>query len=178
MSDVSTSRSSLLRRGLFAGGFALLGAVGTLGLQAAAFPGPSGGRAPGGHPGMLIHALLDGVVLSDEQQDSLRDLRDDMRDERSTWRSQREADLDRIGALVTADDLDRDAVHAEIDRRAADRIEMVHEVADRLMDFQATLTAEQRGQVGDNMEDFKQHVADRHAGLDDEPGPRRGRRGR
>ena len=133
----------MLRSIFFAVGFAAVGAVSVVGVQAAAHGGGGHGR---GH-GERLERLAAELDLDDAQKAQLDEVR-------ALVEAHHEEGPARLLALIQGDTIDREAVHAEIDDKAA----LAHDVADGLLDLHADLRPEQRALLQEKLD----HVRERH----------------
>jgi Spy/CpxP family protein refolding chaperone len=132
------------RSALFAIAFTILGA--TLGATASAV---AGGHAKRGKAGPMKFAqAMAGLDLSEEQQQMLSDLRDEVRTE---VKAQHEGKGDEMKlfaqAIANGEDIDRAAMHSRIDAAAAEKVAMAHKVVDGLVDVYETLDESQRSEL-------------------------------
>ncbi len=139
-------------------GLISLGALGSLGLQAAA--GPHGGPPGEGHPSAGMHGDAGGkglmalgramskLDLSAEQQQALSDAREDiearMSEQREAMGDERE---DKIQAIIDGT-LQRKEVKAQVKERMEAAQETMLFVVDRVFDVYETLDAGQRTELG------------------------------
>ncbi|MCB9780396.1 MAG: Spy/CpxP family protein refolding chaperone [Alphaproteobacteria bacterium] len=161
-----------IRRTLIAIGFMSLGAVGAVGLQAAAgapsdAPADNGGRGfergPGqrgdhmhGHRGQggdhglraFGHAMSQ-LDLTEAQQDALAQVREDVRARMLEGRMGNETDREAILTAMADGSLDRDSLHETVDQKAAEMIEIGHYTVDKLMDVYETLDDDQRTELAE-----------------------------
>lgn len=161
---------STLRTIAFAVGFMSLGAVSAVGAQAAASPGFGHGR----HLARLIQQL----DLTDDQQAQAEEIRDAMRSHHEAARAERDERRDDMLAMLGSADVDRDAVHAEIDAKSAEKTAFIHEMADMFLDLHASLDDEQRATLVEQAEEAAERM-EQHRGERGERGERgpRGPRG-
>lgn len=131
---------SILRKTIFATGFICVGAISTMGAQAMA-----GARASMG--GANLARLLQNLDLTDEQQAQAEEIRQTMRTHKQAQRSERTERRDDLLDMLGDAQIDRDAVHAQIDAQAAEKLSFAHEMADMVIDLHATLDEGQREQL-------------------------------
>jgi len=147
-----------LRNTLFAVGFMSLGAAGTLSMGALAGHGPGygGGHGYGGGPGTMVERLADDLDLTDAQRAALDAIRDDARDEWSDRHEERQGMMRQMAQHLAEDEIDAKAVHAEIDKKVAERAAELHDIADRLIEFHATLTPAQKATLADRVQQIQE----------------------
>lgn len=143
---------STIRTLVFGLGMASLGMVGGAGLTAIASPGGPGGhgaRAAMHMPGMkLVHGIARLDDLSAEQEQMLEDLRADMKAEMQAGKADRHADRAAMRDLLLGEgEVDRKALHANLDEKAAEKLELAHTFLDRALDIRDTLTADQLAEL-------------------------------
>ncbi|MEL6343224.1 MAG: periplasmic heavy metal sensor [Myxococcota bacterium] len=148
---------SFFKNALIAAGFMTLGAVSTVGLQAAA-RGPHGF----GHPGRAqLQRLIADLDLSEDQQAQVDELKQMMRDHHLSKHDDRMARHDDMVSMLQQENLDRDAVHAEIDARAADKLDFAHMMADEMMDLHSTMTPAQKATLAEKADTFHERMQER-----------------
>lgn len=135
---------STLRTTLFAVGFMTIGAVGTIGAQAAASPGLGHGR----HLARLIQQL----DLTEDQQAQAAEIREAMQGHHEEMRAERESRRDEMLGLLGSASVDREQVHAEIDAKLAEQSTFMHDMADRFLDLHASLDDAQRATLVEQAE--------------------------
>ena len=150
---------SMIRNTLFAVGFMTVGAIGTVGAQAAARPGSFG---HGAHLARLVQQL----DLTDDQQVQADEIRDAMRSHHEEMRADRGEHKAELLAQLGNASVDREAVHTEIDSKLAEQASFMHEMADMFLDLHASLDDDQRSTLVSSAE----QAMDRHE-------ERRGERG-
>jgi Spy/CpxP family protein refolding chaperone len=146
---------STIRTLVFGLGMASLGMVGGAGLTAIASPGGPGG--PGAHgpraglhmPGMkLVHGIARLDDLTEAQEDMLEDLRADMKAEMKAMHGERKGEGKAMrDAVLSEGTVDREALHAELDEKAAEKLELAHTFLDRVLDIRDTLSPEQLAEL-------------------------------
>lgn len=158
---------SAIRNVLFALGFATLGAIATVGTQAAA----SGHRGGPFGPGMA--RLADSLDLTDDQQAMVDEMREEARTQMQAHREDRESGKEEIKALLSQETMDAEVVHTMIDDRINEMSGFAHDMADKFIALHATLDEDQRTQLIETMDE----VAERHSERRGRHGGERGERG-
>lgn len=152
-------------------GFSALGATATLTAGALADSQDHGGYGHHGYghhgyvdddgetwgPGAGMAALADDLNLDDAQRDKLTALRDAMRELRRDMWEHRGQRMHELMELAADEDVDRDAIHARIEERAAEMTRSMHQMADLALDFRDSLSPEQRAA-------FREHIEERWSG--------------
>lgn len=158
----STLLPTTLRRALFALGFASLGALGTIGLTAAAGHGPGGpGMSRGGHGARVMMMAISQLDLSAEQQAELEAARTDIVEHMQASRSELRSERGELLQALRDGTLSREDLHARIDERAAQATESMHYGIDRLMDVYETLDAEQQAELVELLEQVQERRSER-----------------
>jgi len=159
-----------LRTAIFAFGFTALGA--TMGITAGAIAGPQRG---GGAPGIMKFAhALGALELTEAQKGMLEALREEMRGEMKTARDGHSDEGKMVAeAIANGEAVDREILHARIDEASAARTAMAHKVLDGVLDVYDTLDADQKKELGDMVNERKEHAEQRKENFGDHP---RGRR--
>jgi Spy/CpxP family protein refolding chaperone len=142
---------STIRTLVFGLGMASLGMVGGAGLTAFANPGGPGAHGP--RPGMempgmrLVHGMSK-LDLTESQQDMIDDLREDMRGEMKAMHAERKGERQSMkDAVLSEGEVDRAALHADLDEGAAEKLALAHTFLDRVLDIRDTLSPEQLAEL-------------------------------
>lgn len=127
----------------------LAGALSSLGLQAAAGPGPGGMHGgPGGHGLLALGRAMDRLELNETQRQALQEARADIEERLDERRAAFDEDpQEKIQAVVDGT-LQRKQVKAEIKERMQEAQDSMLFVVDRLFDVYETLDADQRAELG------------------------------
>lgn len=150
---MSTSRTTLT-----AIGFLVLGALGSASLSAVAEEGH--GRHRGGHG---MQALLDGVILTEAQQQDLEEMKAQMKAEREEHRAERTEKSELVRELLEADSIDRQDLYDRIDDKLAAKRELMRLRADFMADFIESLDEDQRAAVLENLAEVEAAMEERRS---------------
>jgi len=166
---------SRLTRTLSAAALIALGALGGAATSALA-GGPGGHGGPGG-PGLHHFArTMASLDLTEAQMQAMVDLRDDIRADMMAAHREQKGEADAVLAQLESGRVDRAALHARVDEAAKSRMEMTHEVLDRVLDVYDTLTPAQKSELVSTLKEQKEKAeAWRELGDDGDAAPR-GRR--
>jgi Spy/CpxP family protein refolding chaperone len=147
----ASRKNPSLRTLVFGLGMATLGMVGGAAVTAIASPGGPGGHGPRAAmhmPGMKLAHGMAKLDLSDAQEQMLEDLRTDMRAEmRAMHEDKQGGKKAMVEAVLTEGEVDRDALHSDLDEAAAEKLAMAHTFLDRVLDVRDTLTPDQLGEL-------------------------------
>jgi Spy/CpxP family protein refolding chaperone len=137
--------------------------------------GPHGNGGLG--PSARFLQMVAGLDLNADQQAKVSAIRAAAREEMRAGIEAHVADGDALVGAVRAGQLTREAVHAKVAERAAEREQRAHAIADDLFDLYETLSPAQRAALADEMEERLAHAEERlDAGAPGAGGPRKGGR--
>jgi len=163
-----------LRVLVFGLGMSTLGMVGGAAVTAIAGPGGGGGHGPraGMHmPGMKLAHGMAKLDLSDAQEQMLEDLRADTKAEFRAMHEEKKGGKEAMADAVLAEGkVDREALHADLDEAAAEKLAMAHTFLDRVLDVRDTLTPDQLGELREMAAEHqarRDEMKERHQGGDD-----------
>ncbi|MFT6817138.1 MAG: Spy/CpxP family protein refolding chaperone [Myxococcota bacterium] len=139
--------------------------LGSLALGSVALAGPSGGESGNFMRGMRS------LDLTEDQKTELRELREGAREDRTDSKAELQSIRDAFMAELAEDSPNVATLHELTDRRAELRTAGAHDKVDRLVQVHAVLTAEQRAELLENMEERRTELGERG----EERGGRRGR---
>jgi len=123
-------------------------------LAVTAFGGIALAKGHGGPPGFFLERMIDALDLDDKQEDMVLEIKNDLWKQRRAMRKEHKAALkDAMGELTKAKP-DRAKLHSLADKHIEAMKVTVHQVIDRLLEVQATLTPEQREKLGKRLERF------------------------
>jgi len=114
-------------------------------------------------PGAGLARAMSQLDLTADQQAALESIRDDLKGEMRGHRDERQADKDGWLEALRSGEIDRAAVHADIDTRAAERLALSHQVLDRVLDVYDSLTPEQKLELVEVIEDHEAEMSERGA---------------
>ena len=151
---------------------ALFTALAGLALGGVAIAGPGMG-------GPMMGALQE-LDLTEDQQDTLQQLREEARESHQEVREQMKANREAIQEQLRSDAPDAALLHDLVDEASALRTEMAHARIDRMLEVHATLDAEQREELFELLDEGRQRHHRRRVrrhrsgpgGPDGERGPR------
>ena len=160
--------ASRTRSALLALGFTTFGA--TIGITAGAIAGPPGDRGPSGP--MKFAYAMSGLDLSAEQQQMLSDLREEAQADMKQLKTSQKGEMKSFAeAIASGGDVDREALHSQIDAAAAEKTAIAHKVIDGLIDVYDSLDAEQRAELA-GMIQTRRTQQERRDALSGPRGPR------
>lgn len=138
-------KSTKLRTLVFGLGMATLGMVGGATLTAIAGPGARGGMHM---PGMQLAHGMARLDLSDAQEQMLDDLRTDtMAEMRAMHQDKKRGKRAMVETVLTDGEVDRTALHTDLDEVAAEKLALAHTFLDRVLDVRDTLTPDQLAEL-------------------------------
>ena len=141
---------SKLRTLVFGAGIATIGMVGGAGLTAIAAPGGEGPRERVSLPGLKLTHAMAKLDLTAEQQEMITDLRADIKADITSMHEDKRGGKPAMGAQFLAEgEVDRAAMHADLDADAAEKLALAHTVLDRVLDIRDTLTSDQLAELRD-----------------------------
>ena len=144
----------IIRKTVFATLFAALGGISVLGSQAIARDGAGAGSQ--GSMGRFADVVAE-LNLTDDQKADLVDLKTSIRDRFSDARTERSGTMRALVDAITADHIDRTALHTVVDTQAAARIQATHATVDDVLDFYENLDATQQALVKERAATFCEH---------------------
>lgn len=153
------------RTTLTALGFLVLGALGTASVSAVAEEGRR-------HRGGGMQVLLEGVILTEAQQEDLEEMKVQMKAEREEHRAERTEKAELVRELLEAESIDRQALYERIDDKLDAKRELMRLRADFMADFIESLDADQRAAVLENLAEAEAAMDERRS-RGDEDGRRR-----
>jgi Spy/CpxP family protein refolding chaperone len=149
----------------FALGFATVGAIGSVGMQAIAKPPSDGPEAQQRGPGMQqgqggpFFRLMDKIDLTESQQTELEAIQQSHIEERKSTRAGRAKG--EMLQMLANQDLDRQSVHSMIDEQLATQAELMHAHTDDYLDFMDALDPEQKDELADTANQILEHQSER-----------------
>ena len=111
-------------------------------------PGKRGKRGKHAHPGARMMKAVEQLDLTDDQRSQLEALKAEHRPEGKRGKQGRKGKRgggERVDLF--SDTVDREAAHAQLDARYAERLERAHTQLDRALDVLSILTPEQRAEL-------------------------------
>jgi Spy/CpxP family protein refolding chaperone len=96
--------------------------------------------------------IADELDLSDAQRQAWQAMISDIRADCATNRLQQgDTTLELLGRVASTDEVDAEALHAQVETRLDAQREAAHCVLNEVLEFQATLTPEQRGAIAERV---------------------------
>ncbi len=146
--------------------------LGSLAFGSVALAGPGGG----GESGHFMRGVRS-LDLTEDQKTELRELREAAQEDRTDGKAEMQSIRDAFLAELAKDSPSVATLHELTDRRSDLRTANAHDKVDRLVEVHAVLTAEQRAELLENMEERRAERGERRG--HGERGERgEGRRGR
>ncbi len=160
--------ASFIRSALAAIGFTTLGI--TVGITAGAIAETPGHRGVSGP--MKFAYAMSGLDLSAEQQQMLADLKEGVLTDMRQMKSGQKEDMKSfVEAIASGSDIDREALHSQIDVAAAEKLAVAHKVIDGIVDVYESLDADQRAELS-SMIQIRRTQQERRDALSGPRGPR------
>ena len=127
--------------------------IATLAVSGAAFARPHGG------PGMfMLGRVLPELTLTDAQEDAAVEMRKDIMKRGKEVRRASMESIDEVAVELKKPKPDAAKLHNIADQRIEDVKKVVHYAIDRFLSFHATLTNEQRAELGKELEKGQRHA--------------------
>ncbi len=124
-----------------------------------AMAGPGGG----GECGQFMHGMR-GLDLTEDQKTELQALREGAEEDRADTKVQMQSIREAFLAELAKDSPNAATLHELTDRRAELHAAGAHEKVDRLVEAHAVLTAEQRAELLENMEERREQRGEGRGG--------------
>ena len=112
----------------------------------------------------MVQRMTDHLDLNEEQQAKLRAIKAEFATSMKKYHEQRQQMFDRLAASIESPELDKQLLMEIVENRKQAYDDIAPRVIDKVIDFHASLNAEQKKKVADKMEHFREHFQKRHAG--------------
>ena len=124
------------------------------------------GKRGGPGDGARIIRAVESLDLTADQQAAIDAIKADVEADRAERRAEMEGRRGERGqgweAMLEAEQIDRAALHAELDERSAARNARAHDQLDTLLDVMEVLTVEQRAELADMAREKRAERGERH----------------
>jgi Spy/CpxP family protein refolding chaperone len=112
----------------------------------------------------MMQRMTDYLDLNEDQQAKLRAIKDEFESGMKQYHQKGEQLFDRLAAEIEGPKLDKNLLMEMVETRKQAFDEIAPQVIDKVIDFHASLNAEQKKKLADKMEHFREHFKERHAG--------------
>ncbi len=119
---------------------------------------------PAQHAEWMVQRLTDQLDLNEEQQAKLRDIKTEFEASMEKYHDTRRQLFDRLAANIESPELDKQLLMEIVETRKQAYDDIAPRIIDKVIEFHASLNAEQKKKLADKMERFREHFQKRHAG--------------
>jgi Spy/CpxP family protein refolding chaperone len=110
----------------------------------------------------MMQRMTNSLDLNDDQQAKLRAIKDEFESGMKQYHQKGQQLFDRLAAEIEGPKLDKDLLMEMVETRKQAFDEIAPQVIDKVIDFHASLNAEQKKKLADKMEHFREHFQERH----------------
>ena len=112
----------------------------------------------------MVQRMTDHLDLTEDQQARLRAIKTEIEASMKKYHDTRQQLFDRLAANIESPELDKQLLMEFVETRKQAYDDIAPRVIDKVIDFHASLNAEQKKKVADKMEHFREHFQKHHAG--------------
>jgi Spy/CpxP family protein refolding chaperone len=112
----------------------------------------------------MVQRMTDSLDLNEEQQTKLRAIKAEFETGMQKYHDTRQQLFDRLAANIQNPELDKQLLMEVVETRKQAYDDIAPRIIDKVIDFHASLNAEQKKKLADKMEQFREHMKKRHAG--------------
>jgi Spy/CpxP family protein refolding chaperone len=112
----------------------------------------------------MIQRMTDQLDLNEEQQAKLRAIKTEFETSMKMHDEQRQQLFDRLAANIESPALDKQLLMEVVETRKQAYDDIAPRIVDKVIDFHASLNAEQKKKVAEKMEHFREHFQKHHSG--------------
>jgi Spy/CpxP family protein refolding chaperone len=112
----------------------------------------------------MMQRMTDHLDLNEEQQTKLRAIKTEFEAGMEKYHDTRQQMFDRLATNIEAPQLDKQLLMDFVETRKQAYDDIAPRIIDKVIDFHASLNAEQKKKVADKMEHFREHYQKRHTG--------------
>ena len=112
----------------------------------------------------MMERVSDHLDLNEDQQAKLRAIKTEFEAGMQQYHQQRQQLFDRLAENIESPTLDKQLLMEMVETRKQAYNEIAPRIIDKVIDFHASLNAEQKKKVADKMEHFREHFQDHHQG--------------
>ncbi|WP_455209729.1 Spy/CpxP family protein refolding chaperone [Kaarinaea lacus] len=112
----------------------------------------------------MMQRMTDHLDLNEEQQAKLRAIKMEFESSMQQYQEQRQQLFDRLATNIESPELDKQLLMEMVETRKKAYDDIAPRIIDKVIDFHASLNAEQKKKVADKMEHFREHFQNRHSG--------------
>jgi Spy/CpxP family protein refolding chaperone len=110
----------------------------------------------------LVQRITDSLDLNDAQQAKLQAIKQEFEQGMKKYHEQRQAFYDRLLEDVQKPQLDKQLLLDMVDSRKQAYDEIAPRLIDKVIDFHASLNAEQKQKIVEHMQKFREHFKEHH----------------
>ena len=111
----------------------------------------------------MMKRMTDHLDLNEEQQTKLRAIKMEFESSMQKYQDQRRQLFDRLAANIESPELDKQLLMEMVQTRKQAYDDIAPRIIDKVIDFHASLNAEQKKKVAEKMEHFREHFEKRHS---------------
>ena len=111
----------------------------------------------------MVERVTDRLDLNEDQQAKLRAIKTEFEVSMKKYHEQRQQLYDRLAANIESPELDKELLMEIVETRKSAYDDIAPRVVDKVIDFHASLNAEQKKKVAEKMEHFREHFQKLHS---------------